>query len=82
MKKVSLKLGSVKEMLTKEEMKKIAGGYNVCCCVGGTYGNLDCTHSWSGGIGQSNCSSYCASYGATGAQWDSSSLCNHWGQCS
>jgi hypothetical protein len=82
MKKVNVKLGSVKVMLTKEEMKKISGGYNVCCCIGGTYGYLDpCTHSSSGGIGQTDCASFCALTGATGALWDANSLCNHWGQC-
>jgi len=80
MKKVSLKLGSVKEMLTKEEMKKISGGYLMCCCVGGTYGNLDCTHSWSTGPNP-DCYTACANYGASGAPWDGNSLCNHWGHC-
>lgn len=78
MKKPNFKLGSIKNMLTKEEMKSISGGYNVCCCVGGQYGYLECNHSWSGGPGGSGCSSYCAMYGATGAQWDQYSLCNHW----
>ena len=37
MKKLKLKLDS-KEMLSKEEMKKISGGYNsyMCCPVGNT----------------------------------------------
>lgn len=75
----NFKLGSIKNMLSKEEMKKISGGYNVCCCVGGTYGNIDCNHSWSGFPGSDSCYTYCARSGASGAQWDSSSLCNHWG---
>ncbi|HEY8931496.1 MAG TPA: hypothetical protein VIM55_19995 [Mucilaginibacter sp.] len=78
MEKVNLKLGSVKEMLTNEEMKSISGGYAVCCCVGGIYGNWECNHSWSGGYGETNCSAYCASNQAFGSQWDSSSPCNHW----
>jgi len=28
MKKLNLQLGSIKEMLTKEQMKKVAGGYD------------------------------------------------------
>ncbi|HEY8931497.1 MAG TPA: hypothetical protein VIM55_20000 [Mucilaginibacter sp.] len=79
MKKIGLKLGSIKEMLTNEEMKRISGGYAVCCCVGGSGGGAECNHSWSGGIGQTNCASWCAQYGATGGQWDANSLCNHWG---
>jgi hypothetical protein len=35
MKKLNLQLGSIKEMLTKEQMKKVAGGY--------TYNAYDCT---------------------------------------
>ncbi|ASU33377.1 hypothetical protein [Mucilaginibacter xinganensis] len=87
MKKVSLKLGSVKEMLTKEEMKKIAGGYAMCCCIGGVYGNLDCTHSWSRSLDSTgSCYHTCTdpnsqNPGTGGALWDSSSLCNHWGHC-
>lgn len=30
MKKLNLQLGSIKEMLTKEQMKKISGGYGEC----------------------------------------------------
>ena len=30
MKKLNLKLGSIKEMLTKEQMKRIVGGYDPC----------------------------------------------------
>jgi len=30
MKKLNLQLGSIKEMLTKEQMKKVAGGYGGC----------------------------------------------------
>jgi len=79
MKKPTFKLGAMKNMLTREEMKSISGGYTVCCCVGGTYGYLECNHSWSGFPGQGqSCSTYCSGYGASGAQWDSSSLCNHW----
>jgi natural product precursor len=35
MKKLNLQLGSIKEMLTKEQMKKVAGGYdwNIQCKV-------------------------------------------------
>lgn len=35
MKKLNLQLGSIKEMLTKEQMKKITGGYDptTCCTV-------------------------------------------------
>ena len=82
MKKPSFKLGSIKNMLTKEEMKNISGGYPMCCCVGGQFGNLDCTHSWSLSPNGQNCGTACAAYGASGAQWDSQSLCNHWGHCS
>lgn len=77
MKKMS-KLGSVKDMLTKEEMKKISGGYAMCCCVGGTYGHLNPNHSWSTSPGPNGCYSTCASYGASGGYWDSSSPCNYW----
>jgi len=31
MKKLNLQLGSIKEMLTKEQMKKVAGGYDESC---------------------------------------------------
>ena len=31
MKKLNLQLGSIKEMLTKEQMKKITGGYGTTC---------------------------------------------------
>lgn len=31
MKKLNLQLGSIKEMLTKEQMKKIVGGYDDPC---------------------------------------------------
>jgi len=30
MKKLNLKLDDIKEMLTKEQMKKITGGYGIC----------------------------------------------------
>jgi len=39
MKKLKLKLDGIKEMLTKEQMKKISGGYGSCCvddCPTGT----------------------------------------------
>jgi len=82
MKKPNFKLGSIKNMLTKDEMKSIAGGYNVCCCVGGntSAANLDSNHSWSGCIGCTDCANWCYVYGmgATGGQWDSTSLCNYW----
>lgn len=40
MKKLNLQLGSIKEMLTKEQMKKVSGGYvgtrcEIFCCTGG-----------------------------------------------
>jgi hypothetical protein len=38
MKKLNLQLGSIKEMLTKEQMKNIDGGYAPCCCL-----NVRCT---------------------------------------
>jgi len=87
MKKVSLKLGSVKEMLTNEEMKRISGGYAMCCCTGGYYGTLDCTHSWSlNPAPPNNCYQTCTNPnqqypGTGGALWDGSSPCNHWGHC-
>lgn len=38
MKKLNLQLGSIKEMLTKEQMKKVAGGYDDGQpCPDGTY---------------------------------------------
>jgi hypothetical protein len=40
MKKLKLKLDGIKEMLTKEQMKKISGGYSSCCvddCPSGQY---------------------------------------------
>jgi len=86
MKKVTLKLGSVKEMLSNEEMKKISGGYVMCCCIGGVYGDLDpCTHSWSRSMDSTgSCYHTCTTQqnpGTGGALWDASSPCNHWGQC-
>ena len=79
MEKVKFKLGSIQNMLTKEEMKKVSGGYLVCCCQGGTYGYLCPNGCWSGGPSPySSCSQYCNSEGgASGSQWDSSSCCNH-----
>jgi bacteriocin-like protein len=77
--KKMLKLGSVQNTLTKEEMKKISGGYLMCCCVGGQYGNLTWNHSWSTSPGSSgSCYSACAAAGASGGPWDSSSPCNYW----
>jgi len=77
--KKMLKLGSAQNMLTKEEMKKISGGYLMCCCVGGQYGNLTWNHSWSTSPNSSgSCSATCSSYGASGGAWDSSSPCNYW----
>ena len=35
MKKLNLKLDDIKEMLTKEQMKKITGGYGTLVCVVG-----------------------------------------------
>lgn len=40
MKKLNLQLGSIKEMLTKEEMKKITGGYS----TGGGGGGWGASH--------------------------------------
>lgn len=38
MKKLNLKLGGIKEMLTREQMKKVVGGYNPNCAgVEGAY---------------------------------------------
>lgn len=41
MKKLNLQLGNIKEMLTKEQMKKISGGYNDLYCFDFTCGK-DC----------------------------------------
>lgn len=43
MKKLNLQLGSIKEMLTKEQMKKVAGGYTGCTadCWDGSRINYD-----------------------------------------
>jgi len=82
MKHKMLKLGSVQNALTKEEMKKISGGYLMCCCVGGIYGNLSWNHSWSTTPWKNgDCYATCSdpSYGgAWGGPWDSSSPCNYW----
>jgi hypothetical protein len=47
MKKLKLKLDGVKEMLTKEQMKKISGGYSgtghyVTCSIGCDAGHYAC----------------------------------------
>jgi bacteriocin-like protein len=82
MKEIMLKLGSVQNTLSKEEMKKISGGYLMCCCVGGIYGNLSWNHSWSTQPWKDgNCAATCsdpAYGGAWGGAWDSSSPCNYW----
>jgi len=46
MKKLELKFGRVKEMLTKDQMKMISGGFN-CTFSGGTnpWGTLGCDTS-------------------------------------
>lgn len=36
MKRLNLQLGSIKEMLTKEQMKRVAGGYDGLCPDGTT----------------------------------------------
>jgi len=76
MKKIKLKLGSVKEMLTKEEMKKIAGGYLMCCCHGGQHHGPNWSQSPDS---TGNCWHTCTTGeypGTSGEIWDSQSLCN------
>jgi hypothetical protein len=78
MKKVKLKLGSIKEMLTNEEMKKISGGYLMCCCHGGMSGA-----NWSRSPDSTgNCGHTCTDPnsqwpGWGGEAWDANSACNN-----
>jgi len=51
MKKINLKLDDIKEMLTKEQMKKITGGYGTCTESCGPPNNIKKCSSASG-----NCS--------------------------
>ena len=45
MKKLNLQLGSIKEMLTKEQMKKVVGGYDGNCAVSIPLGTPQCGFS-------------------------------------
>lgn len=64
MKKLKLNLEGIKTSLTKEEMKKISGGYTGECCV--------CHWMDHNAIGKSgsnmDCMSYCISVGALGGE--------------
>ena len=42
MKKLNLQLGSIKEMLTKEQMKKVSGGYEGCIMTIDTSNPMQC----------------------------------------
>jgi len=44
MKKLNLKLGGIKEMLTREQMKKVVGGgKRYSCCPGAMAVNVQCS---------------------------------------
>lgn len=45
MKKLNLQLDSIKEMLTKEQMKKIVGGYGSTGCVNTCNSDCPCSDS-------------------------------------
>lgn len=80
------KLGSLKGLLSKEEMKKISGGYAICCCYGGYYTATPGYHNVNGywdrfPDGTGNCYNTCTNPnvqhpGTSGEQWTSSSGCN------
>jgi len=52
MKKLKLKLDGIKEMLTKEQMRKISGGYLSGNCTLSCY---DINNTYLGGTALSNC---------------------------
>jgi len=54
MKKLNLQLGSIKEMLTKEQMKKVNGGYLCGNCIGSV-------GSWFGDCNSQVIEEYCRS---------------------
>jgi hypothetical protein len=45
MKKLNLQLDSIKEMLTKEQMKKIVGGYGSTGCINTCNSDCPCKDS-------------------------------------
>jgi len=54
MKKLNLKLDDIKEMLTKEQMKKITGGYGYCSESCGPLGNVKTCSSAKGDCTRDN----------------------------
>ena len=51
MKKLNLQLGSIKEMLTKEQMKKVSGGYDDCDSFSGCGNDHSTSHLYCCGLG-------------------------------
>ncbi len=43
MRKLNLKLGGIREMLSREQMKKVVGGYGSGDCSSGCTSNSDCS---------------------------------------
>jgi hypothetical protein len=78
MEKEYFKLGSIKSLLTSEEMKKIAGGYNnVCCCVDGP--GTCCPTPWCSCELITQCDADCYSQcdHGSGMVWGYNSPCNY-----